>query len=93
MQTHPALKGLENVTAHAKYQTLIPERLASLAKTYDLHRVVRWQPRKTDNMRVSGEPAVMTHAMYAIIGAIALQKGGKVANNVARERILRPLGL
>lgn len=31
--------------------------------------------------------------MYAIIGAIALEKGGQVANKVAQERILAPLGL
>lgn len=31
--------------------------------------------------------------MYAIVGAVALQKGGEVATNVVRERILGPLGL
>jgi large subunit ribosomal protein L15 len=30
--------------------------------------------------------------MYALVGAIALEKGGLVANQVARERILAPLG-
>lgn len=31
--------------------------------------------------------------MYAIIGAISLEKGGHVANMVAQKRILLPLGL
>jgi large subunit ribosomal protein L15 len=31
--------------------------------------------------------------MYAIVGAIALQKGGEVAAQVTRERILKPLGV
>lgn len=31
--------------------------------------------------------------MYAIVGAIALEKGGYVANKIAQERILEPLGV
>lgn len=35
---------------------------------------------------------VLAHTMYAVIGAISLEKGNAVANKVARERILAPLG-
>lgn len=35
----------------------------------------------------------MATSLYAIIGAIALQKGGDVATRVARERVLKPLGI
>ncbi len=45
------------------------------------------------NLRNSGWPVVASQALYAIVGAIALQKGGEVANNVVQERILSPLGL
>ena len=45
------------------------------------------------NLKGSGLPIVLTQALYAIVGAIALQKGGEVANNLVRERILDPLGL
>ena len=31
--------------------------------------------------------------MFAIVGAIAMDKGGHIANQVARERILEPLGV
>ena len=41
----------------------------------------------------SGVEVVLTQALYAIVGAISLQKGGEVANRIARERILGPLGL
>jgi large subunit ribosomal protein L15 len=36
---------------------------------------------------------VYTQAVFAIIGALALEKGGAVANQVAKERILEPLGM
>jgi large subunit ribosomal protein L15 len=36
---------------------------------------------------------VLTSAIYAIIGAVALQRGGDVAAAVAREKVLKPLGI
>ena len=36
---------------------------------------------------------VYTQAVFAIIGALALEQGGAVANKIAKERILEPLGL
>lgn len=47
---------------------------------------------KPENLWESGIEVVLNHAMYAIVGAIALEKGGLVANEVTRERILKPLG-
>ena len=45
------------------------------------------------NLKGSGLPIVSSQALYAIMGATALQKGGVVAANVVRKRFLRPLGL
>ena len=45
------------------------------------------------NMKGSGQPLVMCQAMYAIVGAVALQRGGMLANKVVRESILDRLGL
>ena len=36
---------------------------------------------------------VYAQALYAIVGALALEQGGQVANKIARERILQPVGL
>ena len=44
-------------------------------------------------MNTSGLELILAHTMYAVIGAIALQKGGDVAARVAREKILKPLGI
>jgi large subunit ribosomal protein L15 len=46
-----------------------------------------------DNLPGSGLEVVLAHTLYAIVGAIAMEKGGLVANEVVRERILSPLGL
>lgn len=46
-----------------------------------------------DNLIGSGLDLILAHTMYAIIGAISLEKGAPVANKVAQERILEPLGL
>ncbi|OQO15138.1 hypothetical protein B0A48_00520 [Cryoendolithus antarcticus] len=91
--THPALSTLNNLTPHTKGSTLSPKRLAQLATSYGLKSVVRWKPRQTDNMESSGEEVVLATAVYAVVGALALQKGGEVAARVARERVLKPLGL
>jgi large subunit ribosomal protein L15 len=46
-----------------------------------------------NDLRASGVELVLAHTMYAIVGAVSLEKGGVVATKVARERILEPLGL
>ncbi len=44
-------------------------------------------------LKESGIPMIITQALYAIVGAVALQKGGEAANNVVRDKILTPLGV
>lgn len=90
---HPSLNGIENITPHAKSNTLDKRRLAQLAGSYGLDKVVRWKPRRTDRLETSGADVVLAQAVYAIIGAVALQRGGDVATKVAKERVLAPLGL
>jgi len=90
---HPALEGVENMTPFAKTATLDRTRLAKVAQSYGVDRVVRWKPRKSDNLESSGIETVLAHTVYSIIGALALQRGGEVAARAARERVLQPLGL
>ncbi|GAB7340315.1 hypothetical protein MBLNU457_6768t1 [Dothideomycetes sp. NU457] len=91
--THPALKGLENVTPFAKQRVLNKNRIAQLAQGYGLASVMRWTPKKEDNLQGSGIDTVLAHTLYSIIGALSLQRGGVVASQVVRDRILAPLGL
>lgn len=46
-----------------------------------------------NDLEHSGLNVVLTHTMYAIVGAIALERGGVEANEFARQRILAPQGL
>ena len=41
----------------------------------------------------SGLEVVAAQALYSIIGAISLERGGEVANRVVKEKILQPLGI
>lgn len=36
---------------------------------------------------------VLTQAVFAIAGAVALERGGGEANRIVRERIIVPLGV
>lgn len=36
---------------------------------------------------------VVTQAVFAIAGAVALERGGGEANQIVRERIIAPLGV
>jgi large subunit ribosomal protein L15 len=90
---HPALSTLSNITPTIKESTLNRLRLSTVAMQYGLEHVVRWKPKKSDDLKLSGIDAVLAQALYAIVGAVALQKGGKQADRLARTRILAPLGL
>lgn len=45
------------------------------------------------DLKASGVDSVLATTIAAIIGAIALQKGGQVANETIRKRVLGPLGV
>lgn len=84
----PALRGIEVLTDETRQDVLDVKKIGKLAVRYGLDSVVRWMPKNADNLEGSGKAVIMGQALYAIVGAIALQKGGKVANEVAHRRIL-----
>ncbi|KAF2179877.1 hypothetical protein K469DRAFT_594156 [Zopfia rhizophila CBS 207.26] len=90
--THPALSGLPGLTHEAKDSILDKTRLAPIAERYGLDKVTRWKPQRADNLQGSGIEAVLTTSLYAIVGAIALERGGEIANKIVQEKILSPLG-
>jgi large subunit ribosomal protein L15 len=47
---------------------------------------------QADNLQGSGLDTVLMTSLYAIVGAVALEHGGEVANKVVQEKILAPLG-
>jgi len=44
-------------------------------------------------LQASGQDTVIAHSLYAIIGALAMEKGEGVAVEVAKQKILEPLGV
>lgn len=92
-QKHPDLDGVENITAFQKQRYLDPRRVARLAEQYGMDKITRWVPRKTTEVERSGRDIVLANTLYALVGATAMQKGGELANAVAIEKILQPLGL
>ncbi|KAF3941127.1 hypothetical protein ABW19_dt0209410 [Dactylella cylindrospora] len=60
----------------------------SLARSSGLINCLRWKPRNPSNLIDSGVQKVAEDAILAIVGAIALQKGGDAARRVMEERIL-----
>ncbi|KAN0099483.1 Ribonuclease-III-like domain containing protein [Hyaloscypha variabilis] len=91
--THPALEGLANLSDVPLGEVLSKTRLAGLAQSIGMQEIIRWTPKDIHHLNASGLELILAHTMYAVIGAIALQKGGEVAARVAREKILKPLGI
>lgn len=60
---------------------------------YVVLRADNYGNTQPEDVSFSGRGLVLAHTMYAIVGAIALERGGLVANQVAQKRILEPLGL
>lgn len=89
---HPALANVDKLTARQPQVLIHKNKLGKLATDVGLPEVIRWKPRKTQILQLSGHEVVLNTALYAIIGAISLHSGGDVAGRVARERILRRLG-
>ncbi|KAI4650463.1 hypothetical protein J4E93_002819 [Alternaria ventricosa] len=89
---HPALNGLQGLTDEAESLVLSKTRLAPIAERYRLDKVTRWTPKRADNLQGSGFETVLMTSLYAIVGAVALERGGEVANKVVQEKILAPLG-
>ncbi|KAK2748989.1 hypothetical protein FQN57_007272 [Myotisia sp. PD_48] len=90
--TPSPLQGIEILSRPTRTMLTSRQAFATLARKYGLVDILRWVPRKRDDLTESGIDTVLTQAMYAVIGAIAFQNGGRVANEITRERILKPLG-
>lgn len=71
---------------------LSKSRLAQIAERYGLDKVTRWKPKRADNLQGSGIESVLMTSLYAIVGAVALERGGEVANKLVQDKILAPLG-
>ncbi|MCJ1293736.1 hypothetical protein MMC34_005291 [Xylographa carneopallida] len=90
---HPALESIPRLTEEVRKDVNSRKRMSDIAQRYGLLSVLRWKPKKASDLPGSGLELALAQALYAIVGAVSLQKGGEVANKVVRERILSQLGL
>jgi len=88
---HPALETLPELTERMKSGLMDRKRLADIAERYGLLSVLRWKPKKASDLKGSGVELALAQALYAIVGAVSLQRGGEVAARVIRERIISKL--
>lgn len=59
---------------------------------YKRHSGLQANYFQADNLQGSGFETVLMTSLYAIVGAVALERGGEVANKVVQDKILAPLG-
>ncbi|KAI5924204.1 RNase III domain-containing protein [Camillea tinctor] len=88
---NPALRNTDNLNKLQPSDLFTMEKVTQLAVESGLNEVVRWKPRMPENIKGSGYQPIMAGAVYAVVGAIALQNGGKVASRIVRERVLSKL--
>lgn len=88
---HPALNPANNLCKTRPDDVFDMNAMKKLAMDTGIMGVVRWRPRNTDKLKASGLEPIMTATIYAIVGAIALQHGGKVASKILRDRIIKRL--
>ncbi|RMD43731.1 hypothetical protein DV735_g1390, partial [Chaetothyriales sp. CBS 134920] len=81
---HPALEGIERLAEPSRSWVTYHKQVARVAEDYGV-------PAVPKSPAASGADMVHAQAIFAIIGALALEKGSAVANEVVRERILGPL--
>ncbi|KAL2142984.1 hypothetical protein VTI28DRAFT_443 [Corynascus sepedonium] len=89
---HSALANVDKLSSRQPLDVVSKDKLAKLAIEVGLPEVVRWKPRMPENLEASGLTVVLNTSLFAIIGAISLQHGAEVAQQVVREKILRRLG-
>ncbi|KAL2127974.1 hypothetical protein VTI74DRAFT_9911 [Chaetomium olivicolor] len=89
---HRSLANVDKLSVRQPREVASKEKLTKLAMDVGLTEVVRWKPRMPENLESSGLTVVLNSALFAIVGAISLQHGAEVAQQVVREKILRRLG-
>jgi large subunit ribosomal protein L15 len=93
---HPQLRGIESLLDKSSALTTVDTTLTKwslfgLASKYGIPAVLRWKPKKAVDPEKSGLDTVASQALYAIVGAVALERGGYEAKYLVREKILKPL--
>ncbi|KJZ73932.1 hypothetical protein HIM_06600 [Hirsutella minnesotensis 3608] len=85
---NPYLASVDNLVVEGPRDLAGREKLAAFAHQMGMLSVVRWKPRLPNKLKSSGVDTVLSSALLAIIGAITMQHGTKVASEVLRTKII-----
>lgn len=89
--------GTEQVAVSSDSGKIRPGQGDAMEAKEGMHQDLKWTVQDTnqeqaDNLQSSGMETVIMTSLYAIVGAVALERGGEVANKLVQDKILTPLG-
>ncbi|KAF8541591.1 ribonuclease-III-like-domain-containing protein, partial [Trichophaea hybrida] len=87
--THEDYQNIDAVTRPNIDAAISEEVLMPIIRRSGLASTMRWKPADDTDLTRSGEAGIAIDCLHAIIGAVALQKGGDVAVQFIRETILK----
>lgn len=67
-----------------------PKNVSCVRNIFFEAKLTSMQP---ENLQGSGSDMVYAQTVYAIIGALAMEQGGAVANRITREKVIESLGI
>ncbi|KAK3402646.1 ribonuclease-III-like-domain-containing protein [Sordaria brevicollis] len=89
---HAALANIDKLIHTQPLDIMDKTKIAKMAIELGLLGVMRWKPRMPEDLESSGVVVVLNQTLFAIIGAISLEKGAAIAQRIVREKILKKLG-
>ncbi|KAH7632544.1 ribonuclease-III-like-domain-containing protein [Sordaria sp. MPI-SDFR-AT-0083] len=89
---HAALANIDKLIHTQPIDIMDKTKIARMGIDLGLLTVLRWKPRMPEDLESSGVVVVLNSTLFAIIGAISLEKGAAVAQRIVREKILKKLG-
>ncbi|KAI9655502.1 MAG: hypothetical protein M1829_000646 [Trizodia sp. TS-e1964] len=87
------LAGLVNVTQNKLNHILYSKKLIEIAKDAGIMEVLRWKPNRVTALEQAGIILIIQQTLHALVGAIALEKGGDIAGKTVRRVFLSPMGI
>ncbi|KAI5802132.1 ribonuclease-III-like-domain-containing protein, partial [Pyronema domesticum] len=86
---HEDFKNIDAVTQENIEKALDSGLLMPIIKESGLADVMRWKPADGNDLLRSGQGIIAIECFHAIVGALALQKGGEVAAQFIKEKVLK----
>ncbi|KAL7271583.1 hypothetical protein RUND412_005642 [Rhizina undulata] len=87
--THENYRSLDSITNQNVKALVDSANLEQFTRLVGIQGVMRWQPANERELWRSGLDKIAIECLFAIVGAVALQKGGDVAGRLVTDRIFK----